>query len=324
MDIETDHLIPDRVYVAVFGNNRGLYRSENRGDTWEKLWMDNYLRGVAVFPANPQIIYAVSSKPLNAGGYSDESNGVLKSLDGGQTWTPVNEGLSWPFASAVEIDPVRPDRVMIASPGEGCCARNFSTNGPVRSNLQPGGTLAPGTNSATISLTTDESATCKYSTLPNTGFDELQDIFSTAEGTNHSSLVTGLSDGNTYTFYCRCRDESGNTNTEDYQISFRIGEDDSFLPLSPVPSNFGIRADHMPSGGVNFSVMLDRPGGFMLRVFDLTGRLVWSCNKADAGPGVHNITWNGTEYPDNTPGGVYCVVLSASEPDRVTGLLFMK
>ena len=324
MDIETDPLNPDWVYVAVFGTNKGLYRSKNRGDTWEKLLTDRYMRAVAVSPANPEIIYTASSKPLNAGGYSEASNGVLKSLDGGQSWTPANEGLSWPFASTIEIDPVSPDIVMIASPGEGCNVRNFVMNGPVRSNLQPRGTLPAGTSSSTISLMTNEIATCKYSTAPNTEFSEMKNFFSTTEGRTHSSMVTGLSDGHAYTFYCRCQDEAGNTNTDDFHLSFRVEDVASKLPVSHVPEKFSIQANNLPSGGVSFSVILPGPCDFMLRVYDIAGRQVWSYKQTDANTGVHNINWNGANRQNKSLNGVLCVVLSSAKVSKVNSVLFIK
>ncbi|MFC2116266.1 hypothetical protein ACFLTU_07305 [Bacteroidota bacterium] len=323
MDIETDPFNPGWVYVAVFGNNKGLYRSKNHGDTWEKLLTDKFMRGVAVSPANSQIIYAASSQPLNAGGYSGESKGVLKSMDGGQTWIQFNEGLSWPFASAIEIDPISPDIVMIASPGEGFNYRNFVINGPVRFNLQPGGTLAAGTNSTTISLNTTEAAICKYSAAPNTEFSEMQNLFSTTEGKNHSSVVSGLSDNHTYNFYCRCQDEAGNTNPDDFRLSFSVGDQFLNLPVLPVPEEFTVQANNLPFGGVNFSVILPGPGDFMLRVYDIAGRQVWSYKQANANTGVHNINWNGVNNKNKSQDGVYCVVLSSAKESKVTSLLFI-
>lgn len=324
MDIKTDPVNPDWIYAAVFGTNKGLYRSKNRGDTWEKLLTDDFLRGVAVSPANPQIIYAASSKPLNAGGYNEKSKGVLKSTDGGQTWKIVNEGLSWPFASTIVIDPVKPDFVMIASPGDGCNARYFNTDGPMRSNLQPKGTLTSGTSSTTISLITSEPASCRYSTFPNTEFNEMPYTFSTAEGFTHTSPVSDFSDGNIYTYYCRCRDEDGNTNQDDFQITFRIGNEASGLAASLTSEIFSIHANTIPSGDVNFSVVQTIPGDFMLRVYDMSGRQIWSYMQADSNEGVHNIIWNDKNYPRKSLNSIYCVVLSSVQVNDYISLLFMK
>jgi uncharacterized repeat protein (TIGR02543 family) len=96
------------------------------------------------------------------------------------------------------------------------------TTPPVRSNGQPTGTLSSGTKNTTLSLTTNEVATCKYSTTSGVNYDSMTNTFSTTGGTSHSQLITGLTDGNTYNFYVRCSDSYGNKNTDDYTISFNV------------------------------------------------------------------------------------------------------
>lgn len=102
------------------------------------------------------------------------------------------------------------------------------TASPVRSAGAPTGTLASGTTSTTISLTTNVSATCKYSTTAGTAYASMANTFSTTGGTSHSTTVSGLSDGNTYHYYVRCTDGS-NPNITDYDITFFV--------LAPVVSN---------------------------------------------------------------------------------------
>ena len=46
--------------------------------------------------------------------------------------------------------------------------------------------------------------------------------FTTTGGTSHSRTLTGLTDGQSYTYYVRCIDGSGNANTNDYTISFSV------------------------------------------------------------------------------------------------------
>ena len=96
------------------------------------------------------------------------------------------------------------------------------TTPPVRSNAQPSGTLPVGTTQATLSLTTNESATSRYSTVPGTAYANMAGTFSTTGGTNHSTTVSGLTDGTSYNFYVRSLDGSGNANTNDFTISFSI------------------------------------------------------------------------------------------------------
>jgi concanavalin A-like lectin/glucanase superfamily protein len=96
------------------------------------------------------------------------------------------------------------------------------TTPPSRSNGQPSGTLAAGTTSTTLQLTTNEAATCRFSLTAGTTYAAMTGTFATTGGTAHSTPVGGLRNGNTYTFYVRCSDATGNANTTDFPISFSI------------------------------------------------------------------------------------------------------
>lgn len=92
----------------------------------------------------------------------------------------------------------------------------------VVANGAPTGSLVSGTTGTTISVTTDENATCKYSTVSGTAFDSMTSTFSTTGSTDHEESVTGLTDGQSYSFYVRCEDDFGNKNLTDYTISFAV------------------------------------------------------------------------------------------------------
>lgn len=100
------------------------------------------------------------------------------------------------------------------------CTNDDSTP-PVRSAGSPSGGQSAGTTQVTLSLTTDENATCKYSTSAGTAYGSMTDTFSTTGGTSHSSTISGLSNGNSYNYYVRCTDGS-NANSDDYTISFSV------------------------------------------------------------------------------------------------------
>ena len=98
---------------------------------------------------------------------------------------------------------------------------------PPRQSVSSGiavGTLALGTIGTTLSLTTDESATCKYSTSSGTAYGSMA-VFTTTSGTSHSTAVTGLTNGGSYIYYAKCQDGQGNTDTTDYTISFTVAAD---------------------------------------------------------------------------------------------------
>jgi len=96
------------------------------------------------------------------------------------------------------------------------------TTPPTRSSGSPTGTLTSGTTQTTISLTTNEAATCKYGTTANTAYSSIANTFTTTGGTSHSRLITGLSNGNNFNYYVRCNDSSNNFNTNDFTISFGV------------------------------------------------------------------------------------------------------
>ena len=93
---------------------------------------------------------------------------------------------------------------------------------PVLSNGSPSGTLPYGTTSATLTLTTDENATCKYDTTSGTAYASMPNTFTTTGSANQSTSITGLSSGNSYSYYVRCQDTLGNTDSVDYLITFNI------------------------------------------------------------------------------------------------------
>lgn len=122
-DIQTDPHHTGWVYVTVFGPGKGLYRSKDRGLTWQKLLTDDFMRCVAISPRNENILYATSSSALEAGGYDPESHGVWFSMDGGATWTNVSDNMVWPFAASVAIS--TDGWVWVGSPARECRKPGF-------------------------------------------------------------------------------------------------------------------------------------------------------------------------------------------------------
>jgi hypothetical protein len=93
---------------------------------------------------------------------------------------------------------------------------------PVLSAGQPTGILPATTTQTTLSLTTDENATCRYATTAGVAYGSMGNTFSTTGGTAHSTLVTGLVSGNSYSYYVRCQDAAGNADSNDYVIAFTV------------------------------------------------------------------------------------------------------
>ena len=74
----------------------------------------------------------------------------------------------------------------------------------------------------TLSITTYQNATCRYSTTPGVAYEAMTATFTTTGGTEHATTVGGLRDGESYSFYVRCQDTAGNANPDDYVIAFSI------------------------------------------------------------------------------------------------------
>ncbi|MFN8446598.1 MAG: carbohydrate binding domain-containing protein [Caldilineaceae bacterium] len=127
------------LYVAAFGRGRGIYRSQDGGDSWEKIWSNDFARSIAISPVDGQRIFVTSSSSVNRGVYDPSSMGVMLSVDGGATWKQVNDGLEWPFANNILFDPRNPDMVYIDSAGTGVQKRNFASNGSENGNLVQNG-----------------------------------------------------------------------------------------------------------------------------------------------------------------------------------------
>jgi photosystem II stability/assembly factor-like uncharacterized protein len=118
---------PDIVYVAALGHvygpneQRGVFRSQDGGETWEKiLYRDDKTGAIDLIldPSNPRIIYAAfweffrTPHSLSSGG---PGGGIFKSIDGGDTWTEISRNSGLPKGLlgkiGITVSPAKPDRV---------------------------------------------------------------------------------------------------------------------------------------------------------------------------------------------------------------------
>ncbi|MCB2218964.1 MAG: T9SS type A sorting domain-containing protein [Bacteroidetes bacterium] len=100
-----DHSNSDRLWVSVCGNlftpdpERGLYRSEDGGDSWEKvLFINDSTSAIDIVqhPVEPDVLYAAMWERMRGLTYRHsfgQATGVYKSNDGGDSWTELTNGL---------------------------------------------------------------------------------------------------------------------------------------------------------------------------------------------------------------------------------------
>lgn len=192
--------------------------------------------------------------PVMVAGHKRGATIVNRYVDGEQTDTPL---WPYPYEDSIKQHMCNPadlaEAHRVAANGEdwepGWCATNktltayiWEANGatcpsdictyttapqdttpPTRSNGTPTGELSSGTTSTTMSLDTNENATCRYSTQSDQAYFTMTP-FSSTGSTHHSTVIVSLEDGNSFVYYVKCQDLAGNTNTDDYPIKWSINE----------------------------------------------------------------------------------------------------
>ncbi|QQS59095.1 hypothetical protein IPN35_05950 [Candidatus Peregrinibacteria bacterium] len=109
-------------------------------------------------------------------------------------------------------------------------------NTPPTMSGNGGVTLPVGSESTTLVVTTDEEASCRYDTVSGTGYASMSHTFDSVvapfnpvfvpvnsdSSLAHNLHVSGLRDGQSYHYYVRCEDTSGNANTSDFEIHLSV------------------------------------------------------------------------------------------------------
>jgi photosystem II stability/assembly factor-like uncharacterized protein len=105
-----------------------VYKSTDGGGHWQAIWQgDNLARYVWIDPRDVDTLYvstgifdrdAANSDPVSwrQGNPIPGGVGIVKSVDGGATWTPINEGLENLYVGSLFMHPENPD-VLLAGAG---------------------------------------------------------------------------------------------------------------------------------------------------------------------------------------------------------------
>jgi hypothetical protein len=93
---------------------------------------------------------------------------------------------------------------------------------PVISSPKPTSQLPANTRQATVSVTTDEPASCRFAYREGVAYPFMSTSFQSADGLTHTTVNRELNNGDTYTYFVRCVDKSGNENLEDFRLGFSV------------------------------------------------------------------------------------------------------
>ena len=123
---------PNVVFVSVQGAlygpsaDRGVYKSTDGGESWRKvLYVASNVgaSGLSMDMTNPRILYAAMWQhqrypwTMESGG---ANSGLYKSVDEGETWEKMEEGLPEAFGkSGISVSRANPERVFAILEGEG-------------------------------------------------------------------------------------------------------------------------------------------------------------------------------------------------------------
>jgi photosystem II stability/assembly factor-like uncharacterized protein len=104
-DIIFDLHSPETVYATWGGEGTGyIARSTDGGESWEIYQHVYDFWTLEIHPVNPEIIFA-----------SDFNQGVLKSIDHGQSWSPVNVGINNVIVYDVTVAPNNSKHILVGT-----------------------------------------------------------------------------------------------------------------------------------------------------------------------------------------------------------------
>jgi len=163
---------------------------------------------------------------------------------------------------------------------------------PILSHGSPSGNQGDITE-ATLHVSTNENATCKYSPKPNIPYDNMDFTFSTTGGVGHATTVSNLT-GDVQHFYVRCSDDTGNKNSDDYEITFLT---DTTPPTTPSSAPDLVASSDTGASDTD-NITYDKTPTFSLHCSEVKSTLTLYIKKGEYGATIPIETLNCTAIGD--------------------------
>lgn len=118
-----------------FNKTKGrIYKTTDTGDNWTKIWDgDSLARYLIIDPSDSETLYA-STGIFDREAYNSDCSsgtpggvGVLRSTDGGSTWSQVNTGLTDLYVGALRMHPTN-SSILFAATGNNACSSDSGSD----------------------------------------------------------------------------------------------------------------------------------------------------------------------------------------------------
>ncbi len=144
--IATDSTNGNIIYVGAASG--GVWKTTNGGQTWFPLTDSQAtlnVGAIALAPSNHNIIYVGTGEANFADGYTGSGSGVLKSTDGGNSWTLLGQSsFAGRSISAVVVNPTNPNTVFLTvaeGPGQNGIFRSLDGGSTWTNVALPGASM---------------------------------------------------------------------------------------------------------------------------------------------------------------------------------------
>jgi chitodextrinase len=216
-DIDGDKTTPGVWYVALQGSGALQYHSSGSvtppSDTTVPSTPTSLVAS-AISSSAINLSWSASTDNVGVTGYKIFRGGIQIATAATNSYSDTGLTASTAYSYTVSAyDAAGNTSAQSSSASATTQAGAADTTPPVVTISAPTGALTTGTTQTTLSATTNETATCAYSSTAGTAFSSMTP-FTTTGGTSHSTTLSSLTNGSSYTTYVKCKDTAGNISTD--------------------------------------------------------------------------------------------------------------